>query len=295
MRRISAAALLLAGVLCLAGCSEAAAEKEEPAGQETEEVQNEEPVAQDEKKPVEEEETEETESEKYSREKLEAAGWTKVRCKAVCGFLEFYIPPWESREGELQESREEPGVYILSCNDYLNESEPLQARKEWYHLFRGVQPEIADPEDYEMEYQDSEDFPDHWTTDFTWCIIRTTPNLAAADAREYMERSDLMDIIDALAHIKVRAWDKQSVWDNQSIEDEVEPTKVLKTSEDYVMVDTSVDGREGVMLMVKDTPYYYEIAMVDTSYADWERDEFLEREFMDYYEDFKNTIKYITE
>ena len=286
MRRISAAALLLAGVLCLAGCSEAAVEKEEAAGQETEEVQNEEQMAQDEKKPVEEEETEETESEKHSREKLEAAGWTKVRCKTVCGFLEFYTPPREDRE---------EGDVEISFGTSLDESKPLEACKEWYHMYRDVPPEIADPEDYEMEYQDSEDFPDHWTTDFTWCIIRTTPNLAAADAREYMERSDLMDIIDALAHIKVRAWDKQSVWDNQSIEDEVEPTKVLKTSEDYVMVDTSVDGREGVMLMVKDTPYYYEIAMVDTSYADWERDEFLEREFMDYYEDFKNTIKYITE
>lgn len=293
MRRISAAALLLAGVLCLAGCSEAAVEKEEAAGQETEEVQNEEQMAQDEKKPVEEEETE---SEKYSREKLEAAGWTKVRCKAVCGFLEFYIPPWESRPWEFEESREEPGVYILcTYNGCLNESEPLQARKEWFHLFRGVQPEIADPEDYEMEYLDSEDFPDYWTTGFTWLIIRTTPNLAAADAREYMERPDLLDIMDAQAYITVRAWDKQSVWDNQSIEDEVEPTRVLKTSEDYVMVNTSIEGKEGVMLMVKDTPYYYEIAMVDTSSADWERDEFLEREFMDYYEDFKNTIKYITE
>ncbi len=159
-------------------------------------------------------------------------------------------------------------------------------------MFRDVQPEIADPEDYEMEYMDSEDFPDHWITGFTWWIIRTTPNLAVADAREYiMERSNILDVVDAQAYIEVRAWDKQSVWDNQSIEDEVKSKKVLKTSEDYVMVSTSVDGVDGVLLMVKDTPYYYEITM--NTPTKWERDEFLEREVMDYYEDFKNTINII--
>ena len=240
-------------------------------------MQNEEQMAQDEKKPVEEEETEETESEKHSREKLEAAGWTKVRCKTVCGFLEFYTPPREDRE---------EGDVEISFGTSLDESKPLEACKEWYHMYRDVPPEIADPEDYEIEYQDSEDFPDYWSARSSW---------------EYESNDSWF----SQNIIEVSVWDKQSVWDNQSIEDEVEyknrrgRCEVIKTSEDYVVIghdwfwqkmgeSNIIKGEQNPVVIVKDTPYYYEIGMSVEKEL-----ECPDAGFKEHSKDFINTIKCI--
>ncbi len=150
-------------------------------------------------------------------------------------------------------------------------------------MYRDVPPEIADPEDYEIEYENSEDFPDYSEAGFFWTYTSNDSQ--------------------SIQNIKVKVWDKQSVWDDQSIEDEVEwyaRYEVIKTSEDYVVIadrdywkeeaqpNNQIVGSQGLTVIVKDTPYYYEI------YMNVEKDpECPVAGFEEHYEDFINTIKCI--